>query len=116
MYAQNDGDEGDDNNGKGQKGSKKNWNLQQLTGKLLTAVFKDFLIFDDIFEFVQCYWTANDSSKYIIKYAKYQRQVSVVKYGYQKWPVIDGCIWNYHHLRAENIVNRPTAVRMTKQI
>ena len=53
------------------KGGKKNWNLQQLTGKLLTAVFKDFLIFDDIFEFVQCFWPTIDSAKYIVKYAKY---------------------------------------------
>lgn len=44
-----------------------------LTGKLLTAVFKDYLIYDDIFEFVQCYWNAADSQKYIAKYAKYQR-------------------------------------------
>ena len=66
-----DGDgDGDDGEG-GQQKSKKNWNLQQLTGKLLTAVFKDFLIFDDIFEFVQCYWPAVDSTKYIVKYAKY---------------------------------------------
>ena len=53
------------------KGSKKNWNIQQLTGKLLTAVFKDYLIYDDIFEFVQCYWPQCESNKYIIKYAKY---------------------------------------------
>lgn len=57
----NEGDEGDDaENGKA-KNNKKNWNLQQLTGKMLTAVFKDFLIFDDIFEFVQCYWPTLDS-------------------------------------------------------
>jgi len=49
----------------------KNWNIQKKTGKLLTAVFKDYLIFDDIFEFVQCYWPVEDSKKYIAKYAKY---------------------------------------------
>lgn len=48
-------------------------NFQQLTGKLLTAQFKDFLIYDDIFEFLQSFWTIEESQKYILKYTKYQR-------------------------------------------
>lgn len=91
-----------------------------LTGKLLTAVFKDYLIYDDIFEFVQCYWNTTDSQKYISKYAKYQRQIAVVKYGYRKGPAAVGgekeVSWKYNDLVSENIVNRPNSIMMTKEI
>ena len=65
------GDGNNDEHGAKKKFPKKNWNIHLLTGKLLTAVFKDYLIYDDIFEFVQCYWNTADSQKYIVKYAKY---------------------------------------------
>ena len=35
--------------------------VHQVTGKLLTAVFKDYLIYDDIFEFINRRFTLEQS-------------------------------------------------------
>lgn len=43
------------------------------TGKLLRSVFKDYLIFDDIYEFLNMYTAAKPSKTAIVKYANDQR-------------------------------------------
>lgn len=60
--------------------------VHQVTGKLLTAVFKDYLIYDDIFEFFNRKFTREQSCKVIKEYADHQRQIAVTKYGWQLYP------------------------------
>ena len=44
-------------------------NLQKCMGKMLTAVFKDYLIFDDIYEFLEKFYSQKTSLKLIKAYA-----------------------------------------------
>ena len=53
------------------------------TGKMLRSVFKDFLILDDVFEFLNAYAAIKTSRSGIVKYANDQRQIAVHKYGFR---------------------------------
>lgn len=45
-------------------------NIQKYTGKLLTAVFKDYLIYDDIYEFIDGLFMSSDCIQAISQYAE----------------------------------------------
>ena len=61
---------------------KSDW-YQFCTGKLLRSVFKDFLIFDDIYEFLGEYQDEMETRDFIKKYANEQRYTAVAKYGFK---------------------------------
>ena len=42
--------------------------IQTLTGQLLLASFKDYLIYDEVYDFVECFTGLHDSRKEIIHY------------------------------------------------
>jgi hypothetical protein len=72
---------------------------------MLTAIFKDYLIYDDIYEFMEKYYKTKNSHDIIKKYATNCNSIAIVKYGYQK-------LQSYTR-DSENIVNRPNYVIFT---
>ena len=70
---------------------------------MLTAVFKDYLIFDDIYEFIDKHFTFEQSKVNLLKFAQTMNQVAVNKYAFTK----------SHH---ENIINRPNYVLCNRYI
>ena len=77
-------------------------NLQKCMGKMLTAIFKDYLIYDDIYEFMEKYYKSKSSSEYLKKYTGNANSTATNKYGYMKQLTYEN-----HH---ENIINRPNYV------
>jgi hypothetical protein len=69
---------------------------------MLTAIFKDYLIYDDIYEFMDKYYKTRSSHDFLKKYASNCNNVAVLKYGYKKQET-------YQH-EHENIVNKPSYV------
>ena len=59
-------------------------NLQKCMGKMLTAIFKDYLIYDDIYEFMEKYYKTKTSEDFIKKYAQNCNNTAVIKYGFSK--------------------------------
>lgn len=58
-------------------------NISKYTGKMLTAVFKDYLIFDDVYEFLEGCFNRAASVQAISNYSKNMNQVAVVKYNFK---------------------------------
>lgn len=52
-------------------------NLQKLNGKMLMAVFKDYLIFDDIYEFLENFNKASQSKDAFKTFSQNQHQIAV---------------------------------------
>ena len=82
------------------------YNYGFSTGKLLRSVFKDCLIFDDIYEFIDQYLTLRHSPPLLIKYAREQRQIAVHKYGFKDANTIRSRR-ELARNENENIVNHP---------
>lgn len=80
-------------------------NIQKYTGKMLTAVFKDYLIYDDVYEFLDGVYLSGDCVQAINQYAKNMNQIATLKYGYK----LDNYTVNH-----ENIVNRPSYIQLNK--
>jgi len=72
---------------------------------MLTAVFKDYLIYDDIYEFLDAPFKYHESASILSSYAQNMNQIATVKYGYKE-----------HSYRSnhENIVNRPSVLNRCK--
>ena len=43
-------------------------NIQKLSGQFLLAAFKDYLIYDEIYDFVECFIPLQESKEEIIYY------------------------------------------------
>ena len=65
---------------------------------MLTAVFKDYLIYDDIYEFIEGVFQYKDCVQAINNYSKNMNQIATLKYGFKQ---------SNYYLNQENIVNRP---------
>jgi hypothetical protein len=65
---------------------------------MLTAVFKDYLIFDDIYEFLEKFYKQKASKLFIKNHAAQQNTNATQKYGFKPSDV------------HENIINRPNYV------
>lgn len=48
-------------------------NIQKLSGQFLLAAFKDYLIYDEIYDFVECFTPTYESRQEIIYYIQTQR-------------------------------------------
>lgn len=90
-------------------------NIQKLSGQFLLAAFKDYLIYDEIYDFVECFTPTHESRQEIIYYIQTQRQKAVVKYGFKRCPR-GLCAWQFHGRRNENIVNRPSMALQNKRL
>lgn len=51
---------------------------------MLTAIFKDYLIYDDIYEFMEKYYKTKSSLDYLKKYSSNANSTAVNKYGFLK--------------------------------
>lgn len=80
-------------------------NLQKYTGKMLTAVFKDYLIYDDIFELLEQCIDFESSKTLLARYIQNQNQIATLKYNFKSHS------YTQNH---ENIVNRPNYLAMRK--
>lgn len=81
-------------------------NIQKYTGKMLTAVFKDYLIYDDIYEFMEGLYHFQDCVDAISQYAKNMNSVATVKYGFKE---------SDYFYNPENIVNRPSILTLNQR-
>ena len=70
---------------------------------MLTAVFKDYLIFDDIYEFLEKFYSQKTSLKLIKAYATSQQSIACQKYGLKTQSA-------FFYKEHENITNRPNYV------
>ena len=61
-------------------------NIQKLSGQFLLAAFKDYLIYDEIYDFMECFTPTYESQQEIVCYIQSQRQKAVVKYGFKRCP------------------------------
>lgn len=90
-------------------------NIQKLSGQFLLAAFKDYLIYDEIYDFAECFTPTHESQQEIIYYIQSQRQKAVVKYGFKRCPK-GVCAWQFHGRHNENIVNRPSMALHSKRL
>ena len=81
-------------------------NIQKYTGKMLTAVFKDYLIYDDIYEFLEGWFSVKESKQIVFNYAANMNQIATVKYAFKQ---------NDYSVNHENIINRPSALALNKR-
>lgn len=85
-------------------------NLQKSMGKMLTAVFKDYLIQDDVYEFLDKFNHLSSSKEAIVAHCENQHSIAVQKYGYKAMP-LENCPRVKRHYsfdEHENIVNSPS--------
>ena len=74
-------------------------NILKYIGKMLTAVFKDYLIYDDIYEFLEpSIYTRDQSRRNIMTYAKNCAEMAHKKYAFKNHS------FSRNH---ENFTNRP---------
>ena len=78
---------------------------------MLRSVFKDYLILDDVFEFLNYYVSLKTSPQLLLKYSAEQRQVAVGKYGFR-----EGKEGVMSYLQNENIVNHPNFFVYSREI
>ena len=95
-------------------------NLQSLFGRQLTAIFKDYLIYDDIYEFIEQYHTDTSSKALIAKHAKSMNQIGIHKYGFKSvqqsdHPTQPSLVSQFYQVQQENIVNRPNYLLLTSE-
>lgn len=77
---------------------------------MLTAVFKDYLIFDDIYEFLDKFHKFHQSKEAIKSFALSQHSIAVQKYGFKPAVDIDESFKTIAPTRRhENVVNIPSS-------
>jgi len=73
---------------------------------MLTAIFKDYLIYDDVYEFLEGSYKYSESVNAIKQYAKDQNHIATIKYGMKL---------NNYSVNHENIVNHPQVLVLNQQ-
>ena len=86
-------------------------------GKMLTAVFKDYLIFDDIYEFLDKFYKLQQSKDAIKSFALSQHSIAVQKYGFKPALDIDDSLKTIALTgRHENVVNIPSSALLSCEL